>query len=161
MKISFNINPNANTIIFRDVEDAFQLENIKLITQKSSLLVKSLDESSSEKEGHVLIIYLSSTDQSFKHYSNFEYLFEHDQYLEWKKIITDKFPQLAGQFPAAEKEAKTRQELYRIMEELENCKEDRNSFHNNKKQNLDLLRERVTELRHELNLSSGPRFDFL
>lgn len=161
MNISFIISSKANTINFQDIKDASLLEHIKLITQDSSLLFDGLGESSSkEDKGHVLKIYLSSTDESYKPYSNFEYLFQYNTYQEWRKVITATFPELAAKFPLAEKEAKNRQELYRITEEVENYKDDRNSFHT-KEQYIDALRKRITELQHELFPISSPRFNFL
>ncbi len=90
-----------------------------------------------------LTFYISSK------YSSLNDLFEDDKYLKWKKMITNKYPDLLDQFANAEKEAQNREELYRIVRVLDEEKTSRYSFHINDTY-IKSLQERATKLRGEL-----------
>lgn len=162
MKVSFHIGTHnfgdLNTMIFWEIKDESQLENIKLITRNSALLANTHIESRKEISAtHNLTIYLPDWDQNYNPSGNFEYLFEHVNYLEWKKVIITKFPDLADQFPVAEKKVKNQQELYQTEHLLMHYRNERYGFYRNAEY-IGKLQKRVAELQDVCNPESNPGF---
>jgi hypothetical protein len=169
MIISFYIHyGNTNTLILGKIKSKAQLETIKLITKNSQLLFNALTEDlypvNGAKENyaaHDLTIYLPNHDENFNLYGNFEHLFTHGKYLNWKEMIIAQFPELSEQFTLAEKEAKNRQKLYRLEEKLKCYTQEngRYSFHHNEDL-IKLLQQQITELHQELDSEARNSFDF-
>jgi hypothetical protein len=169
MRISFNIGSDSgkvNTITFARIKDEAQLKTIKLITKNSKLLFNGLKGVSYPINGaenytaYDLTIYLPHHDESFNSYGNFEYLFKHDKYSNWKTMIIAKFPELSEQFAVAEKETKNRQELYQSEKELKSYQENERYRFYPIEDRIKSLQHRITQLRQELGSELRDPFGF-
>lgn len=139
----------ANMVSIFSIKDKAQLETIKLITNTSGLLFNAIREQSSiicgSEESYTaygLIIFI---------HNDFNDLFKHEKYLNWKRMIIEKLPELSDQFIFAEKEAKDKQNLYQLKEKLKRINSSQGFFHAkmHDENDIKLLQQRITELYSE------------